>query len=290
MSIMYVSKCLEMSRNVYNVCLEMSQIVSKCLLFRAYTSALLKSVLFRCHYSSDMDYPTYDIMSKHLNKTNHKVSFLGVRQNVGCTTFTASEPRDDMQHSFGIPRFFFRFNLTSDISNQPYGYVNWSMFKIHRCHRSSFEGSMTRREWTTGPTTRHNINPFCYIEDVIPSRFALGFDVETLDCCFMAVDPERVGLHNIEVPQVCDFGDNELDYMTRSGHVANKCNTEPEDENDDVCDDDSVDVANDDDDTDDDDSRCSSSSDGSTASMVPELTLPDYYGILPTKFINFLKS
>ena len=78
--------------------------------------------------------------------------------------------------------------------------------------------------------------------------------------------------------------------MTRSGHVANKCNTEPEDENDDVCDDDSVDVANDDDDTDDDDSRCSSSSDGSTASMVPELTLPDYYGILPTKFINFLKS
>ena len=33
---------------------------------------------------------------------------------------------------------------------------------------------MTRREWTTGPKQRDNINPFCYIEDVIPSRFALG--------------------------------------------------------------------------------------------------------------------
>jgi hypothetical protein len=35
-----------------------------------------------------------------------------------------------LQHSFGVPRFFFRFNMTSAISQQPYGYVYWSMFKL----------------------------------------------------------------------------------------------------------------------------------------------------------------
>ena len=35
----------------------------------------------------------------------------------------------------------------------------------------------------------------------------------------MAIDPERVGLKNIEVPVVCDFGDNVLDYMTKGGRL-----------------------------------------------------------------------
>ena len=143
-------------------------------IYRAYTHGLLKSVLFRCHYSENGMYSTFDDMAKHLNKTSHKISFLAIRDNVGSTTFHNPEPSADMQHSFGVPRFFFRINLTSAISAQPYAYVHWVMFKLHRCHRSSFEGTMTRREWTTGPKQRDNINPFCYIEDVIPSRFALG--------------------------------------------------------------------------------------------------------------------
>ena len=259
---------------------------------RGHDSALLKSVLFQCHYSPTMEYPTYDTMSKHLNKTSHKVSFVAIRHNVGSTTFTNAEPSNSMQHSFGIPRYFFRFNLTSAMSNLPYGYVHWSVFKVSRCHRTSFEGSMTRREWTTGPAARENINPFCYIEDVIPSRFALGFDVDTLEVHFMAVDPERVGLENIEVPQVCDFGDNSLDYLTRSGHT-NRFESQPMPDYNDVCLDSTDDVCcasdNDDDDDSDDDSTCSLSSDSTTASMEAE-PKEDYCGVLPQKFIDFLIS
>ena len=113
-------------------------------------------------------------MSRHLNKTNHKISFLAIRDNVGSTTFAFPEPTPDMQHSFGVPRYLFRYNLTSAICQQPYGYVHWSIFKVSKCFRTSFEGTMTNREWTSGPKERPHISPFCYLEDVIPSRFALG--------------------------------------------------------------------------------------------------------------------
>ena len=146
----------------------------KCHVFRAYTQGLLKSVLFRSHYSEINAYSTFQDISKHLNKSSHKISFLAIRHNVGTTSFDTPDPPQDMQHSFGVPRYFFRFNLTSAISAQPYAYVHWVMFRLHTCHRSSFEGRMTNNEWTTGPRQRQNINPFCYIEDVIPSRFALG--------------------------------------------------------------------------------------------------------------------
>ena len=254
------------------------------LYFRAYSYGLVKSVLFRCHYKEDMKYPSYDKMSTHLNKTDHKVSFLGVRENVGSTSFSSANPTPDMQHSFGIPRYFFRVDLTSAISNQPYAYVHWAMFKLKTCHRTSFEGTMTNREWTTGPIERPHVNPFCYLEDVIPSRFALGFDLEDSVFHFMALDPERVGLENIEVPQVCDFGDNVLDYMTRRGHMKENV--------DDVDDVDDVDV----DDVDDDDDECilndNDDSDVSSASsedtQVDETESIDYNGVLPKNFIDFL--
>lgn len=142
---------------------------------RAYSSGLIRSVLVRAHYSEDNAYPSFETISKHLNKTNHKICFIVIRDNVGSTTFASTNcATDDMQHSFGVPRFFFRFNLTSAICRQPYSYVHWVMFKLNRCHRTSFEGSMSRNEWTTGPKQRPNINPFCYLEDMVPSRYALG--------------------------------------------------------------------------------------------------------------------
>jgi hypothetical protein len=72
-------------------------------------------------------------------------------------------------------------------------------------------------------------------------------------------------LENIEVPQLCDFGDNVLDYMTRGGHV-----------NDDDSDDDDVvdvnlDVGDDDDDDNDDDCTVSSSS-SEEGAAVEEVT------------------
>ena len=117
----------------------------------------------------------------------------------------------------------------------------------------------------------------------------------------MAIDPERVGLQNIEVPQVCDFGDNELDYMTRRGRVVdnnvdvlNDCaddddNHDDDDDNhDDDDDDDDDDDANIDNDDDDVQSISSSSSEDSIASTKSDSN--NCQAALPTKFIAFLKS
>ena len=81
--------------------------------------------MFRSYYNEHNVYPTLEVMTKHMNKMNHKVSFLGIRHNTGSTTFNVAEPTEDMQHSFGIPRYFFRFNSTSAIFNQPYSHVHW---------------------------------------------------------------------------------------------------------------------------------------------------------------------
>ena len=53
-------------------------------------------------------------------------------------------------------------------------YEKNGLLAIEKCHRTSFEGLMTRREWTTGPVEQSHISPFCYLEDVAPSLFALG--------------------------------------------------------------------------------------------------------------------
>jgi len=205
--------------------------------YRIYTKALIKSVEFRCHYDEEGDYPTFQTMSKNLNKSIHKISFVGVRHNVGSTTFFYNNPPEEDQHSFGVPRFFFRLDLTSAIYQKPYAYVHWARFKIDVCHRSCFEGSIHLREWTSGPTERNNINPFCFMEDIMPSRFALGFDDSSMEMFFLALDPERVGLENIENGTVCDFGDNILDYLTTSGHAVEDLDSSDSEEEDEEPDD-----------------------------------------------------
>ena len=35
--------------------------------------------------------------------------------------------------------------------------------------------------------------------------YAIGFDVDALHCHFIGLDPERVGLKNMEVPQLCEL-------------------------------------------------------------------------------------
>jgi hypothetical protein len=105
----------------------------------------------------------------------------------------------------------------------------------------------------------------------------------------MALDPERVGLENIEVPQVCDFGDNVLDYLTRGGHA---CRPQEEEEEEDDTDsdedggtDDAVPHATMDDESDNDSNYSYAS-----ASSVSTLPDTDYCGILPLKLVAFLQS
>ena len=94
----------------------------------------------------------------------------------------------------------------------------------------------------------------------------------------MALDPERVGVTNIEVPQVTDFGDNTLDYLTRGGHLSESVE---------VIDSSSSDDDNDGDgDYDSDDSSYSLTS----ASSDSDSESDAYHGILPSKFIAFLRT
>ena len=127
----------------------------------------------------------------------------------------------------------------------------------------------------------------------------------------MALDPERVGLDNIEVPQICDFGDNELDYLTRRGryievsggnedvtseHSLVRGNDDDVDDDDDDEDNDDEDDGDDDDDEGDDKDDCEDDDDTDTNSTVPVLATEsesksfDYKGVLPKKFIDFLIS
>ena len=101
----------------------------------------------------------------------------------------------------------------------------------------------------------------------------------------MALDPERVGIENIEVPQICDFGDNVLNYMTNRGSASHNDEeaTMPTTDTDSVDDE----VEHSDDDMEDDVdtmSTASGSSDESTLENTSVITT------LPPKFIAFLKE
>jgi hypothetical protein len=105
----------------------------------------------------------------------------------------------------------------------------------------------------------------------------------------MAIDPERVGLKNIEVPQICDFGDNILDYLTKGGRANGTSTDDVEGEViESVSDDDMIETTNSDAHSEDSfsDEESTSSSDSSVLSVGED----DYTGVLPPKFIAFLQS
>jgi hypothetical protein len=154
---------------------------------------------------------------------------------------------------------------------------------------------MTREEWITGPTQHPHINPFCYIEDVIPSRFAMGFDEENMEFQFMALDPERVGLANVEVPAICDFGDNVLEYMSSSKQKSPVNNINNNDDNDDDNDDDNNEYNFDDDDNNSDNDCCNDdeelSDDNAANDDIDNAANDDKFDhVLPAKMVAFLRS
>jgi hypothetical protein len=99
---------LGLFRNMYDVhvCFYIICFMLYVICFRAYTSGLIRSVLVRTFFDEDNQYQSFETISKHLNKTSHKICFVVVRDNVGSTTFGCPEAANDanMQHSFGVPR------------------------------------------------------------------------------------------------------------------------------------------------------------------------------------------
>lgn len=154
------------------------------------------------------NYPTYKDMSKNRRLRKHQVNFISVPYNVGCTTYfnPRDATRNENQRSFGVARYFFRFNFTTAIQDTAMAYVDWSMFNIKEVHRTCCFGRLARTEWSEGPKKHNNICPFIDATDIIPSRFVMAYD-ENLEVAFIGLDPERVGETNDDGFST-DLGDN----------------------------------------------------------------------------------
>jgi hypothetical protein len=155
-------------------------------------------------------------MSTSRRIRNHRVPFIAVSNNFyGCTSHYNNHLRDEQQKSFGCPRYFFRFNFTSAIYDEPYAYVDWVQFTAVSFRRTCFMGFISHNEWKSGPAFRDKVCPFVRVSEIEPSRFVLAYDNESntinVDVSFVALDPERLG-ELVDDGVVLDFGDNILRY------------------------------------------------------------------------------
>jgi len=180
-----------------------------------YHAGLIKTTLLDVRHRRDVEVPpTYKWLAERGKGRFDKSPFIGVETNVGSTSHHFPASKKDQQYSFGCPRFFFRFNLTSAITEVPYAYVDWSNFIATNFYRTTFEGHLTPHAWENGPLTRlrGNINPFICCEEFIASRFVLAYK-PNLDVAFIALDPQRVGNGIIDNGMLSDLGDNVLEYI-----------------------------------------------------------------------------
>ena len=95
-------------------------------MYRIYQGALIKSIELHTFYEEDnKKYPTLSNMSTSRRIRNHRVPFIAVSNSFyGCTSHYNNNLRDEQQKSFGCPRYFFRFNFTTAIFDEPYAYVD----------------------------------------------------------------------------------------------------------------------------------------------------------------------
>ena len=184
---------------------------------RIYEGALIKSIELRTTYEEDnKNYPTLSNMSSSRRKRNHRLPFIAISNNFyGCTSHYNPNLRNEQQKSFGCPRYFFRFNFTSAIFDEPYAYVDWIQFTAVTFQRTCFMGFVSQNEWSSGPRFRDGVCPFVKVSEMEPSRFVLAYDNEenalNVDVSFVALDPERLG-DLVDDGVVLDFGDNILRY------------------------------------------------------------------------------
>lgn len=177
----------------------------------------MKSIPIKTRYEAKAsNYPSFAKMASDRNNTKHKLPFISVPYNIGSTTSTDrrlnTQGRLKKLHSFGCPRYFFRFNLTSAIQEEPYAYVDWCCYRATNSTLTCFEGHISRTEWTTGPSCKPNICSFVTTDDMTPSRFVMAYDDDeaSYDVAFLSLDPERVG-ENVDPGTFTDFGDDVVD-------------------------------------------------------------------------------
>ena len=157
-------------------------------------------------------YPTLSQMHEVQFSSRQKYPIIGINQNVGSTSFYDRKLADKQQFSFGVPHYFFRFNLTSAVYEKPYAHVSWIQFTAIQFHRTTFKGHITGDAFYNGPREQSPFNPFVLLDDVIPSRFAMMFEKPNpvgFAVSFVSLDPERMG-ETTNDGLFIDLGNNEL--------------------------------------------------------------------------------
>ena len=123
--------------------------------------------------SKELKQNLHDPISKIIINSKLKVPILGVKRETGSTMWHNENLRERQRYAFGIPRWFTRLNFTSAINDVPFAYISWIKFTIEDAPTTNYiQGFIGAEEWTKGPFIHKmdNINPFCSLDYIIPSR------------------------------------------------------------------------------------------------------------------------
>jgi len=141
----------------------------------------LKGIRIQCAPIQDINKELkenlHDTISNLIITSKLKVPIVGVNRitglATGSTTWHNAAEKDNQRYAFGIPRWFCRFSFTSAISEVPFIYVSWIKFTIASATKTCFMGHISANEWNNGPFIQKSddINPFCSIDYIMPSRF-----------------------------------------------------------------------------------------------------------------------
>ena len=179
---------------------------------RCFQGAYVKSIPLKVHHNWDSTYPSYSDMAFEPLSSTNKIPFIGVPYNVGSSSRhpNNSVTNHKALYSFGCPRYFFRLDITSQVDDVPYAFVDWCRYRAKTSTTTYFEGSITENEWLHGPSCNTNLSPFITVDDILPSRFVMAYEDDTFDIiAFLSLDPERLG-DNVDDGIITDFGDNVL--------------------------------------------------------------------------------
>ena len=155
----------------------MNSITLYMLQYRLHGSAIMQGIHIKCATIQDINKELkenlHETISNLIITSKLKVPIVGVNRDTGSTNWHNIAERDNQRYAFGIPRWFCRFNFTSAISDVPFIYVSWIKFTLETATKSCFMGHISANEWNSGPFIRKSddINPFCSIDYIMPSRF-----------------------------------------------------------------------------------------------------------------------
>ena len=120
----------------------------------------------------------HESISNLITNSKLKVPIIGVERETGSTSWHNERLKDEQRYAFGIPRWFNGFNFTSPINEVPFVYTSWIKFTIEDTPSNlhCFIGHISGQECHHGPFIHKSddINPFCSLDYIIPSRFLIN--------------------------------------------------------------------------------------------------------------------